>query len=93
MPDGVHPGLFGEENAADCGKCDVCVARRKKNNIRQMEELREEILRVLSTHLLGVEELEDYIAPEDHELFIDVVREMVDDGELKYDETWRLRRV
>lgn len=84
---------FGEENAADCGKCDVCVARRKKNNIRQMEELREEILRVLSTHLLGVEELEDYIAPEDHELFIDVVREMVDDGELKYDETWRLRRV
>jgi len=82
---------FGEENTADCGKCDVCVARRKKNNLRQMEDLHDEILRVLTTHVLSVEELEDYIAPDDHELFIDVVREMVEDGELRYDETWRLR--
>jgi ATP-dependent DNA helicase RecQ len=83
---------FGEEDATDCGKCDVCVARRKKDNIRQMEGVRAEILHVLSERVLSVEELEDHIAPDDHELFIDVVRELVDEGELVYDETWRLSR-
>lgn len=82
---------FGDEDASDCGKCDVCVARRKKDNLRQMEGLRAEILHVLSERTLSVEELEDHIAPDDHELFIDVVRELVDDGEVRYDETWRLQ--
>lgn len=83
---------FGEEDAADCGICDVCVARRKKDSLRQMEGLRAEILHVLSDRVMSVEELEDHIAPEDHELFIDVVRELVDEGEVRYDETWRLKR-
>lgn len=82
---------FGEEDAVDCGKCDVCVARRKKDNVRQMEGLRAEILHVLSERTMSVEELEDHIAPDDHELFIDVVRELVDEGELEYDKTWQLR--
>lgn len=82
---------FGEADAADCGKCDVCVARRKSDNLRQSEDLRGEIVRVLQHRVLSVEELEDHIAPDDHELFIDVVRELVEDGELRYDETWRLR--
>jgi ATP-dependent DNA helicase RecQ len=39
---------------------------------------------------LSVEELEERIAPEDRELFVDVVRDMVDEGALKYDAVWNL---
>lgn len=83
---------FGEENAIDCGKCDVCVARRKRDNLRESETLRQEINHILHERTLSVEQLEERIAPTDHELFIDIVREMVEEGELHYDETWRLRR-
>lgn len=82
---------FGEKNASDCGKCDVCVARRKRANMRESEILRGEIRHVLHNRTLSVEHLEEQIAPTDHELFIDVIREMVEEGELLYDETWKLR--
>lgn len=81
---------FGEENAIDCGKCDVCVARRKRENVMESEILRKEINHILHEHTLSVEQLEEQIAPTNHELFIDIVREMVEEGELRYDETWKL---
>lgn len=83
---------FGEQNAVDCGKCDVCVTRRKRENLKEAETLRQEVGRVLQDRMLSVEELEEQIAPTDHELFVDVVREMLDEGELRYDNTWRLGR-
>lgn len=83
---------FGEENGVDCGKCDVCVARRKRENLKEAEILRQEISRILRDRMLSVEQLEEQIAPTDHELFVDIVREMLDEGELRYDETWRLGR-
>ena len=36
------------------------------------------------------EEVEEIIAPRDHELFVDVIRDMVDEGELEYDTGWKL---
>lgn len=83
---------FGEDNAIDCGKCDVCVANRKLANLREAEILRQEITHILHERTLSVEQLEEQIAPADHELFIDIVREMVEEGELRYDETWKLKR-
>ena len=38
-----------------------------------------------------VDELETVVGPRDHHLFIEVVREMVDHGRIKYDEYWVLR--
>ena len=83
---------FGEENAIDCGKCDVCMARRKRDNLKESETLRQEINHILHDRTLSVEQLEEQIAPTDHELFIDIVREMVEEGELCYDQTWKLRK-
>jgi hypothetical protein len=40
---------------------------------------------------MSMEELEERIAPRDRELFVDIVRELVDGGTLVYDETWKLR--
>ena len=73
-----------------CGICDVCVNQRKKSDKRAFDEMRKEVLNVLRDRPLSVEEVESYIAPNDHELFVDVVRDMVDDGVLVYDSIWKL---
>lgn len=81
---------FGEETYNTCGKCDVCIAKKKKENIIEIKELRKEVIILLKTNLYTIEQLEKRIAPADTELFIDVIREMVDDGEIEYDSVWRL---
>jgi ATP-dependent DNA helicase RecQ len=83
---------FGETTNNTCNICDVCVARRKKENLHETEGLRKEVLLLLSNRVMSVEQLEEYIAPKDRELFIEVIREMVDGGEITYDDVWRLRR-
>lgn len=83
---------FGEEAFEACNICDVCVARRKRNSLKEANTLRREISHILEGKRMSVEELEEKIAPGDHELFVDVVREMVDEGLIVYDEVWRLVR-
>jgi ATP-dependent DNA helicase RecQ len=82
---------FNEVTFDTCGICDVCIEKRKKENIRAFEELREEVVNALREESKTVEELEERIAPRHHELFVDVIREMVDDGFLEYDKAWRLK--
>jgi ATP-dependent DNA helicase RecQ len=82
---------FGEEAEATCGKCDVCISKKKKENLLEIKELRKEVIIILKSNLYTIEQLEKRIAPSDTELFIDVIREMVDDGEIEYDSAWRLR--
>lgn len=82
---------FNEMTFDVCGICDVCIEKRKKENTRAFEELREEVLNALKQDSQTVEELEERIAPRHHELFVDVIREMVDDGYLEYDKSWRLK--
>ncbi len=81
---------FDEHAIKTCGICDVCVSERKKSDERAFDEMRKEVLNVLRDRSLSVEEVESYIAPDDHELFVDVVRDMVDDGVLVYDSVWKL---
>jgi ATP-dependent DNA helicase RecQ len=82
---------FNEVTFDTCGICDVCIEKRKKENERAFDELRREILNMLKQGSQTIENLEERIAPRDHELFVDVIREMVDDGELQYDKAWRLK--
>src|SRR5688572_22391814 len=82
---------FGEETDSTCGKCDVCIAKKKKENLKDITELRKEVLTLLKEKLYTIEQLEKRITPPDTELFIDVIREMVDDGEIEYDSVWRLK--
>jgi ATP-dependent DNA helicase RecQ len=83
---------FDEQTEATCGICDVCISKRKKDNLVAFGSLREEILSVMKTHVFTVEQLEKQISPKDRELFVDVVRELVDEGLLMYDSVWRLKR-
>ncbi|HEX5171244.1 MAG TPA: ATP-dependent DNA helicase RecQ [Cyclobacteriaceae bacterium] len=81
---------FGEKSSDECHICDVCVSKRKKENHLEAAEVRSEVLLLIAKKKMSVEELEEQIAPKDRELFIDVIREMVDEGEIAYDEVWRL---
>jgi len=81
---------FNEVSYKKCGICDVCVEERKKENQNAFDDLRNEVTSVLKKSPLTVEQLEELIAPKEHELFVDVVREMVDEGILAYDNVWKL---
>ncbi len=82
---------FGEETWQTCGKCDVCIAKKKKENEAEATLLRQEISRLLTGQVMTSEELEKAINPKDVELLVEVIREMVDEGALAYDEVWRLK--
>lgn len=82
---------FGEETFQECGKCDVCIGKKKKENFTETKGLRTEILTLLKAKLYTIEELEKRITPTDTELFVDIIRDMVDEGEIEYDSVWRLR--
>ena len=86
----VIQDYFGEVTYKTCGICDVCIEQRKSENLHTVKELRDEVLNVLKEKALTVEQLEEFIAPRDQELFIDVIREMVDEGLLEYDSVWKL---
>jgi len=82
---------FGEHTEETCGICDVCIEKRRKDNVKAYGKLREEVLAVMKGNVLSVEQLEKQIEPGDRELFVDVVRELVDEGLLVYDDVWRLK--
>jgi ATP-dependent DNA helicase RecQ len=81
---------FNEVSYKKCGICDVCIEERKRENRNAFDDLRNEVTSVLKKKSLTVEQVEELIAPKDHELFVDVVREMVDEGVLAYDSVWKL---
>jgi ATP-dependent DNA helicase RecQ len=82
---------FGEEVFQACGTCDVCIAGKKKENSLVSKELHDEILNVLKENMYTIDQLEEKIAPKDSELFVEVIREMVDEGDIEYDDVWRLK--
>ncbi len=86
----VMQEYFGEETFETCGLCDVCLEKRKKESLQSVTELRDEILRLVKEQLFTVDELEARISPNDSELFVDVVRELVEEGLIRYDDVWRL---
>jgi ATP-dependent DNA helicase RecQ len=84
---------FGEEGAAPCGICDVCITRKKKEHLKTLRDYRQQVLHLLRGKRLTVDELESEIEPNEKELFIDLIRDMVDEGTVVYDEVWRLGAV
>jgi len=83
---------FDEATSQPCGICDVCLERKKKENVNAFQEMHHEVLHMLSRQTLSIEELEEKIAPTDHDVFVDTVREMVDEGTIEYDAFWKLRK-
>jgi len=81
---------FDEVTYDTCGKCDVCLDKKKKENLAVFSDYRDQILYLLKQKTMTVEELEQAVSPADHEVFVEVVREMVDASEIGYDAFWVL---
>ncbi len=84
---------FDEETFSVCGVCDVCLQKKKQENRLQVKDYEDQIILLLRKKPMTSEELEEAVNPDDHELFIEVIREMLDANEIKYDEYWVLRIV
>ena len=82
---------FDEKNYGTCGVCDVCLAKKKKENLAQLQNYRDQILYLLINKPMTVDELESEVNPNDAKLMIEVIREMVDERKIEYDEFWVLR--
>lgn len=82
---------FDEETYTVCGMCDVCISNRKTENLAMLKDYEDQIIYLLKQKPMTVEDLEVAVDPKEKELFIDVVREMVDSAQIAYDEFWVLR--
>ncbi len=83
---------FDEETFTTCGICDICLERKKRENQTTVKDYKNDILRILTSKPLSSEELEKAINPDDHELLVEVIREMLDANEIRYDEFWVLHK-
>lgn len=84
---------FDEVSYAECGICDVCISKRKKENKVELDLLKQEILKALSSHILPLDDLENMVKPTHSDLFVEVVRDLLDEDVIAYDEVWNLRKV
>ena len=85
-------GYFDELTYETCGSCDVCIAKKKKTSLSMLKDYEEQISYLLNQKAMPVDELETAVSPRDKELFIEVVRELVDAGTILYDEHWVLHK-
>jgi ATP-dependent DNA helicase RecQ len=81
---------FGETNFDKCGVCDVCIAQKKLGYAQHLKHYHKLLLNLLNDGPAPVEELVEKINPKDKEELLETIREMVESGELKYDEHWQL---
>jgi ATP-dependent DNA helicase RecQ len=81
---------FDEVTYTTCGVCDVCIDRRKKQDRTVITDYQNQVIYLLNQKPVLVEELEELVAPKDHDLFVEVVREMVDGSKIYYDDSWTL---
>ncbi len=86
----VMQEYFNEVTYNTCGRCDVCLEKKKKDNLAAFSDYHDQIMYLLKQKSLTVEDLEQAVSPSDHELFVEVVREMVDAHEIEYDVYWIL---
>ncbi|HZY79832.1 MAG TPA: RecQ family ATP-dependent DNA helicase [Cyclobacteriaceae bacterium] len=84
----VMQEYFDELNTKPCGMCDICIDRKKKEDLHALKNYREQILYLLKQKKMPVDELQTAVEPDDEEVFIEVVREMLDEGILYYDDFW-----
>jgi ATP-dependent DNA helicase RecQ len=84
---------FNEAGAEPCGKCDLCLSRQKTDNQQSWKQIREQILRICSDKGIALDALEAHIAEEGRRLFPSVIRDLLEENILAYDEHWLIFKV
>lgn len=83
---------FGEMEYDRCGVCDVCISNRKSDHMHERAHYREQINAIIENKDWVIDELVEEINPKNQEDFLETLRQMVDSGELVYDDRWQLKR-
>ena len=83
---------FNEVTYETCGLCDVCLEKKKKVNSSLIKDYADQIIYLLKQGPMSVDDLENAVAARDKELFIEVVRELVDAATIAYDDHWVLHK-
>lgn len=79
---------FDEKLPGKCGICDKCLDEKKRKDKTRWNSFTEQILNLLQNRPMSLDELESEITPADHNLFTEVIRELLEDQKIRYDEFW-----
>lgn len=88
---------FGETNYEECGTCDNCLKKKKSrvklssfSNSKSYEENRKLILAYLDGSPTSFDKIMQQLQSQDEKALTEVIRTMLDSGELSYDHLGRL---
>ncbi len=82
---------FGDKEAVPCGVCDVCLERRRANNIDESHDnLEDRIRNALISRVLNIKELVTELALESSEV-VEKVDKMVREGKISLSERGKLK--
>jgi ATP-dependent DNA helicase RecQ len=84
---------FDELTYNTCGVCDVCIRKKKRDTSALYADYEQQIRYLLQTGPLSADELEKQVAPTDKDVLAEVIQEMLEHSELRYDEHWLLSLV
>lgn len=88
----IFLNYFNESLPQKCGICDRCLEEKKKKNKARWQSFKEQIISAVTDKPKSLEEIESEIVPVDHPLFVEVIRELLEEGEIRYDELWVVHR-
>ncbi|MBL3658514.1 RecQ family ATP-dependent DNA helicase [Fulvivirga sediminis] len=81
---------FGEMDYDQCGVCDVCVANKNEGGGAAARQYEEEVIKMLTSEPHTLDELIFKMPPASKDVILEMIREMIDVGDLMYDEQRRL---
>lgn len=81
---------FGEANYTDCGVCDICLANKRKNSPTYDKVLGVKIKEKLQSGPLLLEDLMDDASAIEKKEMAEMIRNMLENQELKYDDEGKL---
>jgi ATP-dependent DNA helicase RecQ len=81
---------FDEATFNTCGVCDICIAKRKHHDSSAIKDYQDQVFYLLGQKSMPPDELEAEVAPKDKDIFIEVLRDLVDEGKVYYDASWVL---
>ena len=77
---------FNEKNVTACGQCDVCLRKKAIQQNPGADTLKQQILQLLSSRKIHLEEIISLLYHFESEKVIDAVNELADDKEIQIDD-------
>ena len=78
---------FGEKNLSDCGHCDVCLEKKRKQDPTDVDSLIREIVSLLKTRSLFISQLSECIDQPEKDILV-AVRYMIDTKQVRRNGNW-----